>query len=112
MIIDNTGERSVDAPICIFNQSNQTVTATAVNDTPGSISSALFDVSGDTLWVNYSNTLHCPGRCDNHWRSSQCFGSRTTFSTNGTTVAVPYIGKVEIYDATGRIQNTALAINQ
>lgn len=193
IVIDSTSERSVDAPVCIFNLSNQTVTATTINDTPGRISSALFDVSGDTIWVNYlerenfaeresvgtleydKSTLTPTGESisegealaitDTYRLITQNFdyflypgarelairdvsknrdpmskvaigkvptnttqmrfialddvtiigdlpndfGGRTTFSNDGTTVAVPYLGRVEVYDVTGRIQNSALA---
>jgi hypothetical protein len=193
IVIDNTGERSVDAPVCIFNQSNQTVTATTINNTPGRISSALFDSSGDTFWVNYlerenfaeresvgtleydKSTLMPTGESINEGEalaitdtyrlitenfdyflypgarelairdvsdnrdpmnkvavgkvptnSTQMrfialddvtiigdlpndFGGRTTFNNDGTTVAVPYLDRIELYDVTGRVQNSALA---
>jgi hypothetical protein len=49
----SSGERLVNEPVCVFNQSNQTISNSTINDTPGRIASAIFDVTGDTIWINY-----------------------------------------------------------
>lgn len=54
-VFDNEGLASDTETVCIFHQSDQSISQAVINSPPGRVDSGLLSVDKETLWVNYGD---------------------------------------------------------
>lgn len=54
-VFDNEGLASDTESVCVFNQSDQSISQAVINSPPGRVDSGLLSVDKTTLWINYGD---------------------------------------------------------